>query len=86
MITSSLQTNGHHPIGKKALRAANRRRVFNLRRSNAIETPLRQFKKLLAAKKPAEAKALMPALYKAFDKAAKTGPSRPIRPPVESRV
>ena len=58
---------------KKALRASKRKRVFNLRRQTAIETPLRQWKKLVAAKNAKEAKALMPALYKALDKAAKTG-------------
>ena len=57
---------------KKALRSAKRKRVFNLRRAQAIETPLRQFKKLVAAKNAAGAKALMPSLYKALDKAAKT--------------
>ena len=58
---------------KKALRASKRKRVFNLRRQTAIETSLRQFKKLIIAKKAAEAKALVPALYKTLDKAAKTG-------------
>ena len=58
---------------KKALRASKRKRVFNLRRQTAIETSLRQFKRLIAAKKASEAKTLMPTLYKALDKAAKTG-------------
>lgn len=58
---------------KKALRASKKKRVFNLRREAAIETSLRQFKKLVAAKSAKEAAALMPALYKALDKAAKTG-------------
>jgi small subunit ribosomal protein S20 len=58
---------------KKALRASKRRRVFNTRRQVAIEAPLRQFKKFLIAKKASDAKNLIPALYKALDKAAKTG-------------
>jgi len=58
---------------KKALRAGKRRHVFNLRRQVAIETPLRQFKKLVLAKKAKDAQLLIPALYKALDKAAKTG-------------
>ena len=58
---------------KKALRASKRKRVFNMRRQTAIETPLRQFKKFVIAKSAKEALALMPALYKALDKAAKTG-------------
>ena len=58
---------------KKALRASKRKRVFNLRRQTAIETPLRQFKKFIISKSANEAKKLIPALYKALDKAAKTG-------------
>ncbi|MDR3558327.1 MAG: 30S ribosomal protein S20 [Candidatus Pacebacteria bacterium] len=58
---------------KKALRASKRKHVFNVRRQTAIETPLRQFKKSIAAKNANEAKNLIPALYKALDKAAKTG-------------
>jgi small subunit ribosomal protein S20 len=58
---------------KKALRASKRKRVFNLRRQTAIETPLRQFKKFIVAKNAIEAKKLISALYKALDKAAKTG-------------
>ena len=58
---------------KKVLRASKRKRVFNLRRQVAIETPLRQFKKFIIAKSANEAKSLIPSLYKALDKAAKTG-------------
>ncbi len=56
---------------KKALRAGDRKRVFNLRTKAAIDTPLKQFRKLVADKKAKEAKALIPSLYKALDKAAK---------------
>jgi ribosomal protein S20 len=56
---------------KKALRAGDRKRVFNLRTKSAIDTPLKQFRKLVADKKAKEAKALIPSLYKALDKAAK---------------
>ncbi len=56
---------------KKALRASDRKRVNNLRTSAAIDQPLKKFRKLVAAKSTAEAKALVPILYKALDKAAK---------------
>lgn len=57
---------------KKALRAAKKKRVFNLRRKSAIETELKAFRKLITAKKRSEAEKLIPALYKALDKAVKT--------------
>jgi len=56
---------------KKALRAGEKKRVFNLRTKAAIDTPLKQFRKLVADKKAKEAKELIPSLYKALDKAAK---------------
>ena len=56
---------------KKALRAGTRKRVNNLRTKAAIDVPMKQFRKLIAEKKVKEAKALIPTLYKALDKAAK---------------
>ena len=56
---------------KKALRAGENKRVFNLRTKAAIDTPLKQFIKLVTENKAKEAKVLVPALYKALDKAAK---------------
>lgn len=56
---------------KKALRASSRKRVFNLRTKAAIDVPMKKFQKLVSDKKGAEAKALVPALYKALDKGAK---------------
>lgn len=56
---------------KKALRAGENKRVFNLRTKAAIDTPLKAFRKLVTEKKVKEAKALIPTLYKALDKAAK---------------
>lgn len=58
---------------KKALRSSARKRVFNLRRKNAIDSTMKQFKKLLAEKKVKEAEVLVPSIYQALDKAAKTG-------------
>ena len=58
---------------KKALRASKRKRVFNLRRKNAIDKNLKAFRKLVVAKKKVEAQELVPVVYQALDKAVKTG-------------
>lgn len=56
---------------KKALRASQRKQVYNIRTKAAIDEPLKQFRKLISTKKFDEAKNLVPTLYKALDKAAK---------------
>lgn len=56
---------------KKAHRASLKKRVFNVRRKNAIENITKKIKKLVADKKGGEAKKLVPLAYKAYDKAAK---------------
>ncbi len=56
---------------KKALRAGEKKRVYNLRTKAAIDVPLKNFRKLVVEKKVKEAKALIPTIYKALDKAAK---------------
>lgn len=68
------------PITKsaqKAMRAASRKRVMNLRRSRAMDSAERQIEKLVAAGKVADAKKLVPAAYAAIDKAAKRGVIKP---------
>lgn len=57
----------------KALRASKRKRVFNLRRKAAIDKGVKEFRRLVAAKDKAGAEKLIPTIYKALDKAAKTG-------------
>ena len=56
---------------KKAHRVSLRRRVFNLRRKQAVSEAVKNIKKLVAEKKMAEAVKLLPLVYKAYDKAAK---------------
>lgn len=56
---------------KKALRQSVRRRVRNLSYLSKVRLLSKQVKKLVSEKKAAEAKALLPKLYKALDKAAK---------------
>jgi small subunit ribosomal protein S20 len=56
---------------KKALRASERKHVYNIRRKRIVADASKQIRDLIAAKKVAEAKKLLPAAYKALDKAAK---------------
>ena len=58
---------------KKAIRSSARKHRFNLARKKTLTEVTKNFKKLVEAKKLAEAKKLLPAVYQAFDKAAKTG-------------
>jgi len=58
---------------KKALRASKKKRVFNLRRKDQMKDVIKRYKKLIDAKKPDEAKKLVPELQKAIDKATKRG-------------
>lgn len=56
---------------KKAHRASLRKRVFNLRRMNAVRDISKKIGRLIAEKKIKEAQELLPQAYKALDKAAK---------------
>ncbi len=62
---------------KKALRSAARKRVFNLRRKGAVTDVTKEVKKLVAAGKKDAARALLPKVAQALDKAAKTGVLKP---------
>ena len=56
---------------KKALRQSLKKRVFNQRRKSKVESAVKSFKKLVATGDKKGAEALMPAVQKALDKAAK---------------
>ncbi len=58
---------------RKALRASKKKRVFNLARKNTLDKAIKNFRKLIVAKDIAGAKKYVPEVYKALDKAAKTG-------------
>ena len=58
---------------KKAMRAAERRRVFNARRKKAMKDAVKDMSKLVSAKNAKDATAMLPKVYKAIDKAAKEG-------------
>ena len=57
---------------KKALRQSLRRKAQNLRRKNNYKNNLKELKNLASAGKNDDAKKLLPKVYKALDKAAKT--------------
>lgn len=58
---------------KKADRAAQKKRIFNLRRSKAMKDSVKDFEKLVAAKKITDAIAKLSEVYQAIDKAEKRG-------------
>lgn len=58
---------------KRAIRVAERKRVYNLRRTNAMKDAVKEVRKLAAAGKSKEAEAKLSGVYQAIDKAAKRG-------------
>lgn len=58
---------------KKAIRSSAKKRVFNLRRKDALRDTTKALTKALAAKDVAGATKLIPAAYAAIDKAKKRG-------------
>jgi len=58
---------------KKAIRASAKKRVFNLRRKEAVLKTTKSLMKALAAKDVATAEKLLPTAYQAIDKAMKRG-------------
>ncbi|MFZ3074314.1 MAG: 30S ribosomal protein S20 [Minisyncoccales bacterium] len=62
---------------KKALRQNAKRRIANKVRKQKIKTVLKETRVLASAKKIEDAKKNLPAIFKALDKAAKTGTIKP---------
>ncbi len=58
---------------KKALRQNKTRRARNVRKITAYKSAVKDFRKLVAGGKKDEAKKLLPKVYQALDKAAKSG-------------
>ena len=58
---------------KKTLRAATRKRVFNIRRQRELASSIKEVKKLIGEGKKDAANKILPKAYKAIDKAAKRG-------------
>ena len=57
---------------KKALRQSERRRKRNTQKKDAYKELVKKMQKAVEAGKTDDARAMLPALYKAVDKAAKT--------------
>ena len=58
---------------KKAHRSSLKKRVFNMRRTRAMNEVVKDVRKLIVDGKAAEAEKMMPQAAKAIDKAAKRG-------------
>ncbi len=58
---------------KKAHRSSLKKRVYNVRRKAALHDTVKTFKTHLLKGNHTEAQALIPSVYKAIDKAEKTG-------------
>ncbi len=54
------------------MRQSQKRRIINIKKKNKIKSLIKQVRSLALQKKTDEAKKLLPQLYKALDKAAKT--------------
>lgn len=58
---------------KKAVRQNKTRRARNIQRKNKLKALIKEAQSLVAKKKIAEAKKLLPQIYKTLDKTAKVG-------------
>lgn len=58
---------------KKAIRTAEKKRIFNLRRKDALRDTTKAFIKMVGIKDVIAARKLLPAAYAAIDKALKRG-------------
>ncbi len=57
---------------KKAIRSSARKQIFNRRRKQAVDNAVKGIRRLVKLGKTADAKKLLPSLYKALDKSMKT--------------
>ena len=62
---------------KKTLRSSLKKRVYNVRRQNAMRDILKKVSKTVTTGKKADAEALIKDAYQAIDKAAKRGVIKP---------
>ena len=58
---------------KKTLRAATRKRVFNIRRQRKLASSVKEIRKLIVEGKKENANKALPKAYKAIDKTVKRG-------------
>ena len=62
---------------KKAHRASQKKRIYNIRRKVALHDTVKSYKDTVTKGNTTEAQTLLPTLYKAIDKAAKRGIIKP---------
>src|SRR3989344_2182495 len=73
IISVSIRSMPITSSAKKARRSSIRKKVFNDKRRRVLRDSVKNLRKLISDSKFDEAKALLPATYKAIDKAAKRG-------------
>ena len=62
---------------RKAQKASLAKHVFNVRRTRVMKSSVKDITEAIAGKSKAEAEKMLPAVYKALDKAAKRGVIKP---------
>ena len=63
----------NHPSALKRYRQSEKRRAINSTNSSRLKTQIKKVKTAVAAKKPADAKALLPATFSLIDKSVQKG-------------
>jgi small subunit ribosomal protein S20 len=63
----------NHPSALKRYRQSEKRRAINSTGSNRLKTQIKKVKTAVAAKKSADAKALLPATFSLIDKSVQKG-------------
>ena len=63
----------NHPSAVKRYKQSQKRRLINTTHSNRLKTQMKKLKTAVAAKKTADAKALLPATFSLIDKSVQKG-------------
>jgi small subunit ribosomal protein S20 len=63
----------NHPSALKRYKQSQKRRLINSTNANRLKTQMKKLKTAIAAKKPADAKTLIPATFSLIDKSVQKG-------------
>ena len=63
----------NHPSAIKRYRQSQKRRLINTKNANRLKTQLRKLKTVIAGKKAADAKAILPETFSLIDKSVQKG-------------
>jgi small subunit ribosomal protein S20 len=63
----------NHPSALKRYKQSQKRRLINSTNANRLKTQMKKLKTAVAAKKPADAKTLIPATFSLIDKSVQKG-------------